>query len=367
MTFHTKKLPLTALAGLALLAACALPVHAQWSGNFRSPSTMPSVDPGASVGTGYGSNPGFQAPTINIPTYNTGPYTPYYDPYGGFMQGVAAVNQAQGEFLIQQEQAKVVGEQAKQAKLDTRRKSFDQYLYERDRRPSNEDERERARMLNLRRARNNPPPTEIWSGKALNDLLDGLQKMHAQHVSGPTIPLNPDILSKINVTTGTTEGSLGQLRGDGKLQWPYALSDTPYDADRKKLDELAAGAYKEAEYGRVKPATIRSMTKTVDDLAKKLKKNIKDITPSDYVDSKRFLNDMEQTIKVLRDPNVSNYVTKKWAAKGDTVSELVQNMTNQGLKFAPATRGDEAAYTALHSALVQYYSFPSQPWDPFAK
>jgi hypothetical protein len=33
---------------------------------------------------------------------------------------------------------------------------------------------------------------------------------------------------------------------------------------------------------------------------------------------------------------------------------LVRNLNAQGLRFAPATPGDEAAYVALHRALAAY-------------
>jgi hypothetical protein len=368
MVFYFKKSP---LAVLAVLAAAAAPAHAQWNDNFRvnQSANQAAMASGASAGSGYQCNAGYRPTEVATPYYSTGMYTPYYDPYGGFMSGVAADISAQGQFLIQEQQSKLTKEQVNQAKIDTRRRNFDEWLYERANRPTMEDDREKARMENIRRSRNKPPLTEIWSGKALNDLLDAIQKMHDQRISGPTVPLNEETLKKINVTTGATEGSLGLLRDDGKLQWPYTLTDTPYDEERKKLDTLAVQAYKEAEYGRVKPQTIRAMTKSTDNLVKLLKQNIRDVTPNDYVEAKRYLNEMDKTIRVLRDPDVSKFVTRKWAAKGNTVSELVQEMKNSGLKFAPAVRGDEAAYTALHSAMVEYYSLPSpnRPWDPMAK
>ena len=40
--------------------------------------------------------------------------------------------------------------------------------------------------------------------------------------------------------------------------------------------------------------------------------------------------------------------------EGNTVAELVANMTGQGLRFAPAASGDEPSYTALHRAMVTY-------------
>ena len=42
------------------------------------------------------------------------------------------------------------------------------------------------------------------------------------------------------------------------------------------------------------------------------------------------------------------------------IAELVRNMTGKGLRFAPATPGDEPAYLALHRALVIYDGGGSQ-------
>jgi hypothetical protein len=40
----------------------------------------------------------------------------------------------------------------------------------------------------------------------------------------------------------------------------------------------------------------------------------------------------------------------------DTVGALVDQLTQKGLRFAPATLGDESYYTALHRALATYAS-----------
>ena len=58
--------------------------------------------------------------------------------------------------------------------------------------------------------------------------------------------------------------------------------------------------------------------------------------------------------KVLEKPDAGHYLTGKYAAKGKSVQAVVKYMTQQGLLFAPAIAGDEAAYTALHRALATY-------------
>jgi hypothetical protein len=44
-----------------------------------------------------------------------------------------------------------------------------------------------------------------------------------------------------------------------------------------------------------------------------------------------------------------------------SVGELVQTMLDRGLTFAPAVRGAEPAYDALHGAPVAYYNALTQP------
>ena len=53
-------------------------------------------------------------------------------------------------------------------------------------------------------------------------------------------------------------------------------------------------------------------------------------------------------------PGAARLLDGTYAATGGTVAELVLNMTSSGLRFAPATPGNEAPYFALHSALVAF-------------
>ena len=62
------------------------------------------------------------------------PYSPYYNPYspypyGGFLSGAADVLKAYGTVITSQEQARIMREAAKQARLDTEKKRFDLERY----------------------------------------------------------------------------------------------------------------------------------------------------------------------------------------------------------------------------------------------
>jgi hypothetical protein len=171
----------------------------------------------------------------------------------------------------------------------------------------------------------------------------------------------------INVTGSQTGGSLGLLRQDGRLEWPFTLRTSQFKSDREKVDQLAYTAYKQAGSNSVDADTIQGMTKAVDSLMAQLKRNVDSISANDYIKAKHFLNELNDTITILQDPNVAKYVNQTWSAKGNTVGELTREMTRQGLRFARATTPDQSAYVALHTGMVTYYVLPDKPWDPMAK
>jgi hypothetical protein len=387
-----KSIPLGVLAFLAVLGGPVLFQQAPASAYFRSNrSMMGNYRQGARGSAFMNYAQGYSPARYGLGRLNQGgfrsypgyyPSNPYYpsdnsypsnnDPFGGYLSGAADAIRSQGQFQIDYQKAKLTKEQAEQAKIETRRKSFDEWLYERAHRPTYEDERERLLQEKIRRSRNDPPPGEIWSGKALNDLMVGIRRMQAQGIQGPTVPLDPAMLKQINVSagaTGTGTGSIGLLREGGKLYWPLPLKRSAFEEERRKVDQLTAQAYRQAGSGSVSAGTLEDLTAAVDTLQSELKRNISKVSANDYIKAKRYLNQLESTVKMLDSPNVSKYVTGTWAAKGATVAQLTANMTREGLIFAPATQGDEAAYRALHSALVQYYT-PSasvRSWDPMTK
>lgn len=289
-----------------------------------------------------------------------GGYYPTYvstaDPYGGYLNGAANVISAQGGWLKDVQDAYLKKEDVKAAKLKNKRAAFDEWLYEKANTPTLEEQREEERMQNVLRSQHNPPPTEIWSGKALNDLMQDLQQRGTAAMHGPPIYLNQELLKEINVTTGTTTAGLGLLKN--KLQWPLGLTDAAFSAGRKAVE--ASAALRQAESGTVDPGTLRELISSVDKMQAQLKANVSNVEPNEYIRAKRYLNDLDQSIKTLQDANVAKYASKSWSAQGATVAELVQYMTSNGLKFAPATPGDEPAYNSIHRAMATYDGEVSQ-------
>jgi hypothetical protein len=305
-------------------------------------------------GLGAGAYPG--AGQYSSPYGN--PYSSLYpDPNGAYLEGTANVINAQGRFMVSEPLAYQIREQARGERVANRRKAFDQYLYEREKTPSVEEERQRAQLDQLNRSRNNPPVTEIWSGKALNDILNDLRKLAASGdlATGRTVPLPLDEagLKHINVTKDG--GSIALLRNDGYFDWPLALNDPESEGQREQLLVCARAAVRQAEFnGRVDPVMLREMAGDVDGLHKHLRQRAKDLSPSEYIEANTFLRHFDQALRALCQPDVGNHFTGKYALKAGTVAELVQQMVDKGLQFAPALPGDESAYSALHQALATY-------------
>jgi hypothetical protein len=322
---------------------------------YAIPPSYPGVGPFTATLT---SQPGgaYPAPYSQDPGAGYGPTYPDY--YGGYLNGQADIINATGRYYINVERSRLARQQVRQAKIDTRRRAFDEYLYERKNAPTWEDDRERLLGLSLRRSLNDPPITEIWSGKALNDLLAEVQKHRVRSTPGLAFPLDEELLRRINVTAGKSPGNVGLLKNDGKLNWPVAIRSLKprdkIDDLRRQISSLLPETINQAVNGKVDPMSLKELIRATDEMQDLLTQNVTNLPPGQYMDAKRFLSGLDDGVKLLQQPDAGLYFTQKYTARGKTVPELVQNMTKTGLLFAPAVAGDEAAYVALHRALVAY-------------
>jgi hypothetical protein len=310
-----------------------------------------SLSSGGGYGGGYGSPYGGGG---------YGGYGGYYeDPYTGYLRGVASVTTAQGNLLNQEQQARLLQNQADSSKLDLRRRMIEEAALERKNWLNPEAERIKDMDTAYNRATHEPPITEVLSGAALNDLYNHVypqqERARRQGLKGPNVPLDEDTLKQINLTGVGSQGSVGMLKDRGKLNWPLVLQTPEFDAPRKELSTLATDAVDQLRLNNpVGAATLRDMTGDVRRMNDALLRNAGDLSPSDYVEAKRFLSSLDSAIRALQDPNVGNQLNQNWTARAHNVAELVDFMGQKGLKFGPATAGDEPAYRTLYQRLLAY-------------
>jgi hypothetical protein len=286
------------------------------------------------------------------------PY-PYYPPpgYGGFgpgnvLNGQANVMNATGNLYVAQEQSKVEREAANQAKIETKRKAFDEMMYEKANTPTFTETQEKTDMMIVRRVLNHPTQAEITTGQAQNILLPYLDKLMRTGIQGPPVAIDQNSLKFLNVTVGKGGGNIGLLKNGGKLDWPIGcLGPT-----QKSLDPLFPKLVYSASTGNLDVATYTKCSNGVQALQDEVKnKFMKDqLDGGMYLESKRYLDSLTSSLQMIRSPSANKLLNGDYAAVGRTVPELVYNMMSKGLMFAPATPGVEAPYYALQNALTSF-------------
>jgi hypothetical protein len=314
--------------------------------------------------SGTQADGGVAASLLRTPVNNPAPaYPPDYSPYGipyiespahGYLSGVAEVTTANGAYLSQVQQARLLQSQADMSKLDLRVRMAEQQRYLKSLEPTYEETRQKDIYNAINRSRNTPPTYEIWSGKALDAMLVAIQREQRDGRKGPIVPLDPVMLAHINLTTGTTSAGVGMLKELKRFQWPLPLLDDAFTANRNRIESLARQAVEQAPSGAVDPRISRELQKLINGMISTVKQKVDDYSPTDYVQMMRYLREISDSTKVLQDANVSNYFNDTYRATGNTVDEMIDGMTRRGLTFAPASTGDEPYYTALHKALVNY-------------
>jgi hypothetical protein len=287
-------------------------------------------------------------------------YGSYYPqmPYYGYLRGVADITTAQAQYWKTIQEARLLREQSYRSALDTTHKMIEEAAYERGEwlaRIDPEKNRRQDMAVALDRARHNPPPTEIYSARALNDLLDHLKTVQGAGQAGPKVDLDPDMLRNVNLTGQDTRANIGLLKDDGKLHWPLPLQGSEFADGRERLNRLIADAVNEAKFGNtVDPGKLRDMRAELGRLKAALQQDVGELSPSQYVEARRYLNLLDDAVKALEDPKVVNYFNQNWVAKSKNVAELVKFMSDKGLRFAPATPGDADAYRSLYDALAAF-------------
>src|SRR5262249_34932434 len=150
------------------------------------------------------------------------------------------------------QQSRLLGQEVERSKIDTRRKQWEQWEFERANKPTLEDERRRSQYEQLRRTLNDPPLAEIWDASALNTLFTNIRQAQSSGVGpGPVVALDPKMMTLVGLTTGTTNNGVGMLKNGPDLRWPFGLSDEAFDMDKKDVQRLLLTAYDQVSGGQV--------------------------------------------------------------------------------------------------------------------
>jgi hypothetical protein len=215
-----------------------------------------------------------------------------------------------------------------------------------------EQERKRIHEEELAWSRSELAENQTTSATALNILLTDLQGLQAQKTRAPDVTIDPATLASINVVVSGSNGNIGALKHEGRIQWPATLRSPEFDSDRQRIDSSMHKAIDEAI--KVEPVELHDLKAALASMRSRLADRIQETSAPEYIRAKRLLNELDDAMKLLGQPDAGNYFNQMYTAKGQTVAQLVQSMTRRDLRFAPAVPGDEAAYLVLQRALAEY-------------
>lgn len=276
-------------------------------------------------------------------------------PGGFFLMGAADVMKAYGSVITSDEQARIMRQQYYQAKIETAKKRFEYEMYVRANTPSFTDEQAKVAQNTLKRIQITNNPSEIWSGTSLNILLNDLRRTQGKKVSSDPIPLGDDVLRHLNITSKVGFGNLGVLRNDGRFTWPPALQDLLPQKDREEVELQAQALVQKASNGNTPANLLNDFQSAIEKTRDRLVQRVNDMPTTQYIEAKRFLNDMDDARRAMQNGDaVAYFQFQKWVSGGKTVQEVVDYLVAKGLSIAPAVQGDEAAYQAVRSALAAY-------------
>jgi len=275
--------------------------------------------------------------------------------YGQTLQGAASVASAMGGYHQDIEQAKMTRQQVQQMSIDTRRKQIEYEMWYEGVRPTAPKMIEKERQTDLQVAREGAPYSQITSGYTLNVLLQSVLRAGTP-LAGPNISLELFTVNGLNLTPPRTQGSLALAKDEGRIEWTEALQDSSYDTIRDNFSKTFTAALKEAESGmppdRATLNELRGGLKLIDD---QLEGQVRDLPPSRYIESRRLLNKLKDTIRGLSDRRITSAASSGWRQSTRTVRDLVAYCQKQGLEFGPAmASGDDQAYNAAYFALRAY-------------
>jgi len=295
------------------------------------------------------------APRPVFPTAFGYPYGGVYveNPISGYFNGVANLTSAYGQYQQDYQRGRLLNQEVERSKLATRRAWVEYQMWEQSLQPKAEDVRLQKLELELRRAMNNPPVAEIISGDSLNTLLRSARDLQSRGAYGPTIPVDPETLQQLNLSS-TPGVNVALFKDGGKLRWPFALRDTPFDSDREKTQELVYRAIKETQADELSPSTLRELKGKVVSMENTVERMARDMSLQESIEARRYIDELSKAVKSLEHREATASLNKRTVPQGRTVAEVVQYMTRNGLNFVAALPGSEGAYRAMHHYLVSY-------------
>lgn len=223
----------------------------------------------------------------------------------------------------------------------------------------------------------------IANGKALNFLLDRLSvtmfgsqftlaDLEGHKELTEEYPLNQATLRGLRLQRTYGGGELRVFRAtDGKalqvIWWPYVLREDKFEQERERFEHARKRAVEvAAEEGELPKEIVEELYVALQELQEALYKQAEENSTSNelgtrietwqrYKVAERFLKRLAGRIERLRTTADPSAFDGSRRFEGKDLPDLLSFMAHNGLRFAPATPGDEPAYHRVFGMMRKLY------------
>ncbi|WP_422926765.1 hypothetical protein [Singulisphaera sp. PoT] len=189
-----------------------------------------------------------------------------------------------------------------------------------------------------RRLRDNPTPSDVHNGDALNVVLDQLTdpRIHSSALRTANDAVSSDIIDDIPFENGSEAVALSLNELTGKTAWPNALQTDQYAQDRddwaKALEQALAENDRDERISGKTLSTIRGIATRIKN---KLESNLPE-DPTDRGEARNYVKTMLGLSRMLGNPRVDKALAALEHHPKTTLGGLLGFMQTYNLRFGPA-------------------------------
>jgi serine/threonine protein kinase/tetratricopeptide (TPR) repeat protein len=206
---------------------------------------------------------------------------------------------------------------------------------------------------------------EVVTGESLNAVLDRVKAKHARGVTGPRTVLDVEVVRRLNLTTAQQKRpNLLNVVRDGALEFPAALQNEKLAQGREFLVRKGRAGVERLEKGeKLDAATQKELRQEVDNLNKALGRQINEVSVSQFIEARRFLQSLDEVVTGIENNDLSGDPAQQFVKNGKlTVADLIDFVAEKKLRFGPADANSGTAYFAVFQALSSYEAaLPAKP------
>ena len=195
----------------------------------------------------------------------------------------------------------------------------------------------------------------ITSGQALNILLEALPTIDSRAAESANAFLPTPLIQELRFATPKGE-LLNLARLSGRLPFPEAFQQDSLRPLQETLErDFAAVALPLLAGKSPDRAAVAQLENTLLRLEQLATPVIRNLSFDEATATRRFLNQFHNALRTLKSENLTRLWNPTWNTLGTNVADLTQHMLRHQLRFDAAPASSEAAYLALHRALVAYF------------